>query len=140
VLKNVSPFKFTWTKNGQPLVEGTRYRTEYNIYTSTLVLQITGGRPDDQGTYTVRATNPVGSDETTCKLTVKPTPKTGPGAQPEQTGPLEVKAPIPAKQDLDNMEPPKVIVPLENEKVKKGTPVLLKATITGRPTPNVRFH
>ena len=102
-----------------------------------LTLQILDARPDDQGTYTVRAVNPLGSDETTCKLTVKPEPKKGPGAQPEQTGPLEVKAPQPKKEDLDKMEPPKVIVPLENEKVKKGTPVLLKATITGKPTPTV---
>ena len=79
----------------------------------------------------------MGSDETTCKLTVKPEPKKGSGAQPEQTGPLEVKAPQPKKEDLDKMEPPKVIVPLENEKVKKGTPVLLKATIIGKPTPTV---
>ncbi len=123
-------------------MEGTRYRTEYDIFTSTLVLQITSGRPDDQGTYTVRAINPVGSDETTGKLTIKPTPATqkGPSAQPEQFGPLEVKAPPPTQADLEKMEPPKVIVPLENEKVKKGSPVLLKATITGRPTPNVRSH
>jgi hypothetical protein len=52
---------------------------------------------------------------------------------------LEVKAPPPTQEDLDKMQPPKVIVPLENEKVKKGTPVLLKATITGKPTPDVRF-
>jgi hypothetical protein len=123
-------------------VEGTRYRTEYNIFTTILTLQITGGRPEDQGTYTVRATNPVGSDETTCKLTIKPVPATqkGPSAQPEQFGPLEVKAPPPKKEDLEQMQPPKVIVPLENEKVKKGSPVLLKATIIGKPTPNVKLH
>ncbi len=120
-------------------MEGNRYRTEYNIYTTILTLQITGGRPDDQGTYTVRAINPVGSDETTCKLTIKPETQKGPSAQPEQFGPLEVKAPPPTKGDLEKMEPPKVIVPLENEKVKKGSPVLLKATITGKPTPDVRF-
>ncbi len=121
-------------------MEGTRYRTEYNIYTSTLVLQITGGRPEDQGTYTVRATNPLGSDETTCKLTIKPATDKGPGAQPEQTGPLEVKAPPQTKEEQQQpMQPPKVIVPLENEKVKKGSPVILKATIIGQPTPNVRF-
>jgi hypothetical protein len=38
------------------------------------------------------------------------------------------------------MQPPKVVVPLENEKVKKGSPVLLKATITGNPTPTVRLY
>jgi hypothetical protein len=109
------------------------------MFTRVLTLQITGGRPDDQGTYTVRATNPVGSDETTGKLTVKPEAPTkkGPSGQPEQFGPLEIKAPPPKKEDLEQMQPPKVIVPLEHEKVKKGSPVLLKATIIGKPTPNV---
>jgi hypothetical protein len=37
------------------------------------------------------------------------------------------------------MEAPKVIVPLESVKVPEGSPVLLKATITGKPTPNVRL-
>ena len=50
-----------------------------------------------------------------------------------------MKAPTPKKEDLEQMQPPKVIVPLENEKVKKGSPVLLKATIIGKPTPNVRL-
>lgn len=109
------------------------------MFAKTLTLQILDARPDDQGTYTVRATNPVGSDETTCKLTIKPEVKKAPGAQPEQTGPLEVKAPQPKKEDLEQMQPPKVIVPLEKEKVKKGSPVLLKATITGKPTPKVRY-
>ena len=108
------------------------------MFAKTLTLQILNARPEDQGTYTIRATNPVGSDETTAKLTIKPETKKAPGAQPEQTGPLEIKAPQPKKEDLDKMEPPKVIVPLENEKVKKGSPVLLKATITGKPTPKVR--
>jgi hypothetical protein len=38
------------------------------------------------------------------------------------------------------MQPPKVIVPLPNEKVKIGSPVLLRATIIGKPTPSVRFY
>ena len=121
-------------------MEGNRYTTEYDLFTKVLTLQILNARPEDQGIYVARAVNPVGSDETTCNLTVKPETKKGPGAQPEQTGPLEVKAPQPKKEDLDKMEPPKVIVPLENEKVKKGSPVLLKATIIGTPTPDVGMH
>jgi hypothetical protein len=53
---------------------------------------------------------------------------------------LEVKAPPPTKEDMDKMEPPKVIVPLENLQVTEGSPVLLKATIVGKPTPNVSFQ
>ncbi|CAM2700506.1 unnamed protein product [Rotaria socialis] len=129
---------FTWYKDGQPLYEGNRFTTKYDIYTKTLTLQVLAARPDDQGTYTVRATNPVGSDETTCNLTIHPTASidTRPFIQPDRFAPLEVKAPLPTKEDLDKMEPPKVIVPLENLQVPEGSPVLLKATIIGKPTPN----
>jgi hypothetical protein len=41
---------------------------------------------------------------------------------------------------MTQMQPPKVIVPLPNEQVKVGSPVLLQATITGKPTPSVRFY
>lgn len=107
------------------------------MFANTLTLQILSARPEDQGTYTLQATNPAGTDATTGKLTIKVAPKKAPSAQPEQFGPLEVKAPLPKKEDLEQMQPPKVIVPLENEKVKKGSPVLLKATIVGKPTPTV---
>ncbi|CAF3516722.1 unnamed protein product, partial [Rotaria sp. Silwood2] len=63
---------FTWYKNNKPLLEGNRFTTKYDILTKVLTLQILATRPDDQGTYTVRATNPSGSDETTCKLTIRP--------------------------------------------------------------------
>ena len=125
-------------KNGQPLLEGTRYTTKYDIPSKVLTLQILAARPDDQGVYTVRATNPAGTDETTSKLTIKPVPSID--TQPQQAVPLEVKAPVPKKEDLKQMQPPKVIVPLENQKVKEGAPALLQATIIGKPTPNVRFY
>ncbi|CAF1549346.1 unnamed protein product, partial [Rotaria sordida] len=84
---------------------------------------------------------PVGSDETICDLTVRPTASidTRPFIQPDRFAPLELKAPPPTKADLDKMEPPKVVVPLENLQVTEGSPVLLKATIVGKPIPNVRF-
>jgi hypothetical protein len=129
-------------KNGQPLLEGPRFNTKYDIPTKILTLQILDARPEDQGTHTVRAVNPVGSDETTGKLTIKPVPsiEKQPFTKPEQLVPLEVKAPAPKKEDLQQMQPPKVIVPLQNEEVKKGAPVLLQATIVGKPTPNVRLY
>lgn len=96
--------------------------------------------PHDQGKYTVKATNPSGSDETSCTLTVRPTGSVDvrPFVQPESFAKLELKAPPPTKEDMDKMEPPKVVVPLENQQLKDGTPALLASKITGRPTPNVR--
>ena len=131
--------QFTWFKNGQPLVEGNRFTTNYHIVTKTLTLQILTSRPDDQGVYTARAINPVGTVETTCKLTISPTASidTRPFVQPEQFANLELKAPVPTKEEMDNMEPPKVVVPLKSAQVREGEPVLLIATITGKPTPNV---
>jgi hypothetical protein len=104
-----------------------------------LTLEILAARPDDQGVYTVRATNPSGTDETTCKLTIRPVASvdTRPFIQPEHFAPLELKAPVPTKEDMDHMEAPKVVVPLESVQAPEGSPVLLKATITGKPTPNV---
>ncbi|CAF4610426.1 unnamed protein product, partial [Rotaria sp. Silwood1] len=128
---------FTWYKNGQPLLEGNRFTTKYDIYTKTLTLQILAARPDDIGTYTVRATNPSGSDETTCKLTIRPIASidTRPFIQPETFAQLELKAPAPTKEEMEHMEPPKVVVPLKSLQVDEGAPVLLQATITGKPRP-----
>ena len=107
-----------------------------------LTLQILAARPDDQGTYTVRATNPVGKDETSCKLTIKPTAgiDTRPYVEPTKFSNLELKAPPPTKEDLAKPEPPKVIIPLEDTQLKEGAPVLLTAKIIGRPTPDVRIR
>ena len=84
-------------------------------------------------------TNPSGSDETTCKLMIQPVASidTRPFVQPERFAPLEVKAPLPTKQDIKQMEPPKVITPLQSLQTNEGSPVLLQATIIGKPTPNV---
>ncbi|CAF4193397.1 unnamed protein product, partial [Adineta steineri] len=126
---------FTWLKDGKPLVEGDRYITTYDIKPKILTLEILDAKPSDQGTYTVRAANPLGSDETTAKLAVRPA--TSPDALPSSTPkPVEVKAPVPTKQEMQQVQPPKVIVPLENVEATKGSPVLLRATIAGTPTPN----
>jgi hypothetical protein len=50
-----------------------------------------------------------------------------------------LKAPVPKKEDLQQMQPPKFIVPLQSEQVDEGAPVLLQATVVGKPTPNVRL-
>ncbi len=62
-----------------------------------------------------------------------------PFVQPERFAQLEVKAPIPTKEDMEQMEAPKVTIPLQSVQVNEGSPVLLQATIIGKPRPNVRF-
>ena len=107
-----------------------------------MTLQILAARPDDQGTYTVRATNPSGSDETTCNLNIRPTASidTRPFVQPDRFAQLELKAPPPTKEDMEQLEPPNVIVPLQSIQANEGSPVLLQSTIIGRPTPSVMSH
>lgn len=87
----------------------------------------------------MQATNPSGTDESTCQLTIRPIPSvdTRPFVQPERFGPLEVKAPQPTREEMQRPEAPKVVSPLEPVQANEGAPVLLQATIVGKPTPNV---
>ncbi len=74
-------------------------------------------------------------------MTIRPVASidTRPFVQPERFAPLELKAPLPTEEDMEQIQPPKVIVPLQSEQVNEGSPVLLRATIVGTPTPNVRL-
>jgi hypothetical protein len=72
-------------------------------------------------------------------VTIRPAAPTPAGPAGQPAGPLEVKAPVPTKEDMKQMQPPKVTVPLDNTQVEEGVPVLLRATIVGKPTPNVRL-
>ena len=62
--------QFTWFKNNQPLPEGNRFRTHYDIPSKTIFLTVAGAREDDTGTYRLVAKNPVGQEETTAEVTV----------------------------------------------------------------------
>jgi hypothetical protein len=73
-------------------------------------------------------------------VTIRPAAPTPAGPAGQPAGPLEVKAPVPTKEDMKQMQPPKVTVPLDNTQVKEGVPVLLRATIVGKPAPNVRLR
>jgi hypothetical protein len=120
-------------KNGQPLVEANRFTTKYDIPTKVLTLQILASRPDDQGVYTARATNPVGSDETSCKLTVRPVSSVDsrPFVGPEHFGPLEHR-PVTGHDVNDEnqlLRPPKVLVPMNNVRLQESQPILLKSII-----------
>ncbi|CAF4396581.1 unnamed protein product, partial [Adineta steineri] len=61
---------------------------------------------------------------------------TTPFVQPERFAQLEVKAPAPTRQDMQQPEAPKVVTPLQPIQVNEGSPALLQATIVGKPTPN----
>lgn len=62
---------------------------------------------------------------------------TSPFVQPERFTQLEVKAPVPTKEEMEQMEAPRVTTPLQSVQVNEGSPVLLQATVVGKPRPNV---
>lgn len=95
-------------------------------------MQILASRPDDQGTYTVRAKNPVGSDETTCKLTIRPTASidTRPFVDGERFRPFDTRPGAAGPEDGNQaMRPPKVLVPMNNVRLAENQPIALKSII-----------
>ena len=96
-------------------------------------MQILASRPDDQGIYTVRATNPVGSDETTCKLTIRKTSSvdTRPFIDGKSFRPLDHPGRTGVPDDEANllMRPPKVLVPMNNVHLTESQPIVLKSII-----------
>jgi hypothetical protein len=62
-----------------------------------------------------------------------------PFVQPERFAQLEVPAPVPKKEDMEQMQAPEVVTPLQSVQVNEGSPVLLQAKVVGKPTPNVRL-
>lgn len=58
--------KVEWFKNGQPVTIGHRFRPIHDF--GYVALDIVDLIAEDSGTYTCRAVNAVGSDETTCSL------------------------------------------------------------------------
>ncbi|KAL1129846.1 hypothetical protein AAG570_012790 [Ranatra chinensis] len=104
--------QITWLKNGQLLSSSDVIDLKYRNGTATL--KINEVYPEDEGTYTCKASNSLGSTETNCKLTVKPMSKKEGSSQS-------------AAQD----GPPRIVSHLESAYVKDGDPVTLSCRIIG---------
>lgn len=61
-----SNLKVEWYKNGRPVTVGHRFRPIHDF--GYVALDIVDLIAEDSGTYTCRAVNAIGSDETTCTL------------------------------------------------------------------------
>lgn len=61
-----SNLKVEWLKNGRPVIVGHRFRPIHDF--GYVALDIVDLIAEDSGTYTCRAVNLVGADETTCAL------------------------------------------------------------------------
>lgn len=96
---------------------------------------------NDLGNYTAVAENPAGKDQTFCSVFVKlmpnidDTPLVNPDAfryldHPHIHKPRDT-------DEIENVEPPKVVVPLQDLQLKEGEPIILMCKITGNPKPKV---
>ncbi|PIO69613.1 immunoglobulin I-set domain protein, partial [Teladorsagia circumcincta] len=109
---NDPTLKVTWTVNGQPIPEASRFMPARNFdYVS---LDILGLYPEDSGVYTCKAVSDFGEAATSC--TVKCTP---------------IKALMLDPQHEQSWMPPKFVVPLPGkvDDVAEGTPIHLEAEV-----------
>lgn len=99
---------------------------------------------NDLGTYIVVAENEAGSDKTFCSVFIQQVPNIDqtPMVNPDAFKYLEHppnRRPHDVDEDNENLQPPKVIVPLQDLQLKEGEPCMLVCKIEGKPKPKVSF-
>lgn len=133
--------KLTWFKDGEPLPAASRFTPNYDYYTNIATLKIDTATPNDVGTYVVLAENVAGKDQTFCQIFVDEMPNIDerPLVNPDAFKYLEkpLGKPRDTDDEVDNPEPPRVIIPLKDMLLKEGEPVLLICKIDGKPKPKV---
>ncbi len=136
--------KLTWFKDSLVLPAAARYTTTYDLNSNVATLKIDNAQMNDLGTYIVLAENPAGRDQTFCSLFVQQIPGIDqrPLVNPDafkylENPPNKFAAPSEREDDNENAQPPVVIVPLQDLKLKEGEPVLLICKIEGNPKPKV---
>ncbi len=135
--------KITWFKDSALLPAANRYTTNYDISTNVATLKIDNAQMNDVGSYIALAENIAGKDQTYCNVFVQQmpnidqTPMVNPAAFKYLEGPKAVRQPE-TDDDNENLQPPKVIVPLQDLQLNEGEAVLLMCKIIGKPKPKVR--
>lgn len=136
--------KLTWFKDSVVLPAANRYTTDYDLSTNVVTLKIDNAQMNDLGTYIVLAENEAGRDQTFCSLFVQQMPGIDqrPLVNPEAFKYLDNppnRKSGPSKDEEELLQPPVVIVPLQDLQLKEGEPVLLVCRIEGNPKPKVRI-
>ena len=105
------PDKVEWLKDGKPLKENKKYKTQFNQQTGLHELIIRDSEPADSGEYRCVATNSKGQDSCPIKLDIEPL-----------------------------SGPPKFLRGLHDAKVLSGTSVKFIVEVVGSPTPEVTWY
>ena len=133
--------RLTWFKDSVVLPAANRYTTDYDLSSNIVTLKIDNAQMNDLGTYVVLAENDAGKDQTFCTVFVQQMPNIDqtPMVNPEAFKYLDhppVRK-LPDQDENEVLQPPKVIIPLQDLKMKEGEPVLLLCKIEGNPKPKV---
>lgn len=114
----------------------------YDHTTGIASFKISNTQLNDAGVYTAIAENPAGVVNTTSRLTIIPVSSidTNPIVNPEAfrylNAPHSPARPADANE-MGQMHPPKVIIPLKDIKTKEDQPVNFMTKIIGYPIPKV---
>ena len=101
----------SWTRNGEPLSSSDIIDLRYKQGLASLTINEVF--PEDEGTYVCKATNSLGTTETTCKLKILPMESAGRGG---------VKG---------GDKVPKITDHVKSQEVQDGTPVILSCKVGG---------
>lgn len=128
----------SWFKDSLPLPASNRVKTNFDFSTGVASLKIEHAQLNDVGKYACFAENDAGSDGTNCSLTVTEDVKVDrtPIVNPDAFKYLDAPKHQTHRDDMDNFTPPKIVVPLNNVKVKEGQPLYLACKVEGSPKPN----
>lgn len=97
----------------------------------------------DAGSYTALAENEVGQDQTSCNAVIKQVPSIDrtPMVNPNAFRYLEhLPVERTPRDKVEQLTPPKVVVPLTNVKLEEGQSVVLACKIEGNPKPRLTWY
>lgn len=93
----------------------------------------------DSGTYEVVVENNVGQDRSSAKVLVHPVPVVQSASLLPQHQPMPRAEKKRAPSASEQIEPPRIVVPLRDVSAVEGNLATLVCKIDGRPKPNVRW-
>ena len=127
-----STLRVEWFHNGKPLPFGNRWRTSYDF--GFAALDILGAYAEDSGKYTIRATNALGSAESSVNIVIS----SGKGLLLDSDHQdaldkikyLESKHQKTAEEEMAAPEKPQFGRPLKNITLEEGQPAHFETTLT----------